>query len=84
MTPITFEILDMFAWVQLMAGGPAFLRPLEELTTRLCYVNFVGKPVLEYSRRLGLDTALPEDFVFQQCRPVYDGIQVRYSQLQVW
>lgn len=46
-----------------MAGGPAFLRPVEELTTRLCYVPFDGKGALQASRKLGLDKPLSETFV---------------------
>ena len=59
-----------------MAGGPAFLRPVEELTTRLCYVPFDGGNALAYSRGLGMDKDLPEGFVKDYCTPVYDGIQV--------
>ncbi|XP_060063177.1 aspartate aminotransferase-like [Ylistrum balloti] len=62
--------------VALMAGGPAFLRPIEELTTRLCYVPFDGKPALVASQAIGLDVGLPENFVKEYCTPVYDGIQV--------
>lgn len=61
---------------QLMAGGPAFLRPVNEFTTRLCYVNFDGKDTLEQSMKLGLDQPLPEDFVQNFARPVYDGTMV--------
>ena len=32
--------------VQLLPAGPDFLRPVEELTVRLCYVNFDGKPIM--------------------------------------
>ena len=59
-----------------MAGGPAFLRPVDEFTTRLCYVNFDGKQALEESYKLGLDTPLTDEFVNQYARPAYDGIQV--------
>ncbi len=62
--------------LQLMAGGPAFLRPVEELTTRLCYVCFDGADGLDESRRLGLDTPLPENFVQQYCANVFHGIKV--------
>lgn len=61
--------------VALMAGGPAFLRPIDEFTTRLCYVNFDGKPGLEESQRLGLDHSLDENFLKTYCKPTYDGIQ---------
>ena len=59
-----------------MAGGPAFLRPVDELTTRLCFVCFDGADGLEESRRLGIDTELPEDFVQHYCANVYHGIKV--------
>merc|ERR1712168_611004 len=29
--------------VALIAGGPSFQRPVDELTTRLCFVNFDGQ-----------------------------------------
>lgn len=61
--------------VVVMAGGPAFLRPVTELTTRLCYVPFDGKAALQASRELGLDKPLPESFVKEWCTSVYDGIQ---------
>lgn len=61
--------------VAVMAGGPAFLRPVDELTTRLCYVPFDGGNALSYSRSLGMDKDLPENFVKDYCTPVYDGIQ---------
>ena len=59
-----------------MAGGPAFLRPVTELTTRLCFVSFDGKLALQKSRELGLEDALPVDFVRKYCSGVYDGIGV--------
>uniref|UniRef100_A0A0L8GXF4 Aminotransferase class I/classII large domain-containing protein n=1 Tax=Octopus bimaculoides TaxID=37653 RepID=A0A0L8GXF4_OCTBM len=65
--------------IVLMAGGPAFLRPESELTTRLCYVNFDGKKALQKSREIGLDKPLPEDFIKKHCSPLYDGIQAIVS-----
>ena len=59
-----------------MAGGPAFLRPVTELTTRLCYVHFDGKSALQASRKIGLEEPLPKSFVQEYCTPVYVGIQV--------
>ena len=59
-----------------MAGGPAFLRPETELTTRLCYVDFDGDIALKESIRLGLSQPLPEDFVKEYCTQMYDGIKV--------
>ena len=58
-----------------MAGGPAFLRPVDEFTVRLCYVNFDGAPGLKFSEQLGLETPLPEDFVQTYATPAYNGIQ---------
>lgn len=62
---------------QLMAGGPAFLRPKNELTTRLCFVNFNGSEALAASRKIGAEKELPENFVQVYCTPVFKGIQVR-------
>ncbi|KAK3106070.1 hypothetical protein FSP39_012043 [Pinctada imbricata] len=69
------ETLLQEASVAVMAGGPAFLRPTNELTTRLCYVPFDGGLALKASRALGLDDPLPDDFVKEFCSNVYDGIQ---------
>lgn len=63
-----------------MAGGPAFLRPVNEFTTRLCYVNFDGKDSLEESMKLGLDQPLPDDFMKSFARPVFDGTMVSERQ----
>ncbi|ELT91252.1 hypothetical protein CAPTEDRAFT_214481 [Capitella teleta] len=62
------------AKVALMGGGPAFLRPTTEFTTRLCYVNFDGAEALKRSRQIGLQEPLTEDFVKECCTPVYSGI----------
>ena len=61
-----------------MAGGPAFLRPENELTIRLCYVNFDGAKALAESEKMGLDVGLPDNFVQTQCSQLYDGIQVTF------
>ena len=66
-----------------MAGGPAFLRPEHELTTRLCYVDFDGEMALKESVRVGLKDPLPEDFVKQYCTQMYDGMKVGYSNVMV-
>lgn len=58
-----------------MAGGPAFLRPADELTVRLCFVNFDGAESLAASRQIGLDQPLPDNFVQIHCTPAYEGIQ---------
>ena len=70
-----------FFLAQLMAGGPAFLRPEDELTVRLCYVCFDGSQGLQESLRLGLSASLPDDFVQQYCPNVYKGIKVRKRQM---
>ena len=59
-----------------MAGGPAFLRPETELTTRLSCIQFDGKAALQASRTLGLDKPITKTFVQKWCTPVYKGIQV--------
>nr|BED43044.1 aspartate racemase [Todarodes pacificus] len=61
--------------IVMMAAGPDFLRPEMELTTRMCFVNFDGKKALEFSRELGLDAPLPEDFIEEQCTPLYEAIK---------
>lgn len=68
------------AKVALMSGGPAFLRPESEFTTRLCYVNFDGTEALRQSRQIGLQTTLNDEFVAKYAKPVYDGIQA----LKTW
>ncbi|XP_059143853.1 aspartate aminotransferase-like [Physella acuta] len=60
--------------VAVMPGGPDHLRPADELTTRLCYVNFDGALALAESRKLGLDVELDASFVEDVCTPVYQGI----------
>jgi aspartate aminotransferase len=62
--------------VAVMPGGPAHLRPENEFTVRLCYVNFDGAQPLAESRRLGLDINLDDSFVREFCSPVYKGINV--------
>lgn len=74
------DIIFEEASVALMSGGPAFLRPEDELTTRLCFVPFDGGKALNASREIGLETLLPSSFVQEYCTPVYDGIQL----LKAW
>lgn len=57
-----------------MAGGLVFLRLVDELIIRFCYVFFDGGNVLSYSRSLGMDKDLLENFVKDYCIFVYDGI----------
>ena len=47
--------------------GKDFLRPPEDLTARLAYVDFDGAEVLQASRAVGLKDDLPEDFVEEHC-----------------
>ena len=63
------------ASVALMPGGPAFLRPVQELTTRLCFVNFDGSIALKASEAVGLDKPLPDGFVEKHCSLTAGGIQ---------
>ena len=65
--------------LQLLAGGPAHLRPVEELTTRLCFVCFDGSEALKVSRQLGSSGELPDDFIEKYCANVYHGIKVSLS-----
>ncbi|XP_064643862.1 aspartate aminotransferase-like [Lineus longissimus] len=67
------------ASVALMAGGPAFIRPLEELTVRLCFVNFDGAEALRVSRNLGLEKELNDEFLKLYCTQLYDGIKALSS-----
>ncbi|XP_068695395.1 aspartate aminotransferase-like isoform X1 [Montipora foliosa] len=61
--------------VALMPGGPSFLRPLEELTVRLCFVNFDGHGALKASEAVGFNNPLPGDFVEKYCKLTAEGIQ---------
>lgn len=63
------------ASVALMPGGPAFLRPVQELTVRLCFVNFDGSIALKASEAIGLGEPLPDGFVEKHCALTADGIQ---------
>lgn len=60
--------------VALMPGGPSFLRPVEELTVRLCFVNFDGHAALKASESVGLNNPLPDDFVKEYCELTAEGI----------
>ena len=61
--------------VALMPGGPSFLRPVEELTVRLCFINFDGSAALKASEAVGLRSPLPDDFVEKNCELTAGGIQ---------
>ena len=58
-----------------MAGGPLFLRPAEEFSVRLSFVDFDGKGALSESKAIGLESKLPRDFVRTHCNGVYEGIK---------
>ncbi|EDV20914.1 uncharacterized protein TRIADDRAFT_60600 [Trichoplax adhaerens] len=62
--------------VVVMAGGPAFLRPLKELTVRLCYIDFDGTLALNESINIGPDKPLTREFVEQFCSHQAEGIKV--------
>ncbi len=47
--------------------GVAFVRPREELTARLAYVDFDGAKALTASETIPLDESLPEKFTHQYC-----------------
>lgn len=61
--------------VAVMPGGPAFLRPVQELTVRLCFVNFDGSIALKASEGIGLNKPLPDGFVEKHCSLTAGGIQ---------
>ena len=55
--------------------GEAFLRPAEELTARLAFVNFDGAKALSMSETIALNERLPEDFADKYCFSVIDAMQ---------
>lgn len=61
--------------VALMPGGPSFLRPVEEFTTRLCYNDFNGGEALAASKEIGLETPLPQDFVEKHVNHMFTAIE---------
>ncbi|XP_038058464.1 aspartate/prephenate aminotransferase-like [Patiria miniata] len=65
--------------VALMAGGPAFMRPLTEFTVRLCFVNFDGGAALEGWKLQGCKEKLDQDFLDKYCSPVVQGIKAIVS-----
>lgn len=58
-----------------MSGGPAFLRPDEEFTVRLCYINFDGTLALQASQQHA-DEPITDEFLNLYCKPVLEGILV--------
>jgi len=61
--------------IALMPGGPSFLRPMEELSTRLCYIDFDGGAAIKSSEAIGLEKDLPENFVETSVPTMYAAIQ---------
>jgi len=57
-----------------MPGGPSFLRPNSELSTRLCYIDFDGGAALRASSAIGLDNDLPADFVEMHVPTMFDAM----------
>ena len=60
--------------VTMIACGQAFLRPENEFTFRLCYINFDGEKALEASRKIGLDVKLTEEFLRENCSNTLRGV----------
>ncbi|XP_071534804.1 aspartate aminotransferase-like [Panulirus ornatus] len=52
-----------------------FLRPLEELTTRFCFVCFDGAEALRALKDHPSQENLSDDFLRQHCLPIVKGIQ---------
>ncbi|XP_076819770.1 aspartate/prephenate aminotransferase-like [Clavelina lepadiformis] len=59
--------------VAVMAGGPAYLHGDEDLTVRLCYVNFDGAAALTASEELGAKD-FDDSFLEKFCAPTVDAI----------
>ncbi|XP_078485934.1 asparagine--oxo-acid transaminase-like [Ciona intestinalis] len=67
------------AGIALMSGGPAYLHPLDQLTVRLCYINFDGTKALKASEAIGLGEHLPESFVETECSETYQAINLLHN-----
>ncbi|XP_077993807.1 aspartate aminotransferase-like isoform X2 [Glandiceps talaboti] len=63
------------AHVALMSGGPAFLRPIDEFTVRLCYINFDGTNALKGSRKADPKIPLGDEFLKEYCLSLVEAIQ---------
>ncbi|XP_077865758.1 aspartate aminotransferase-like [Saccoglossus kowalevskii] len=61
--------------VALMSGGPAFLRPGNEFTVRLCFINFDGTEALKASKKLGTEKDIDDEFLKQYCLTTVEAIQ---------
>jgi len=55
--------------------GSAFLRPDEELTARLAFVNFDGAKALAFGESIPKDEKLPEDFDKYYCPAVFEAVE---------
>jgi aspartate aminotransferase len=55
--------------------GASFLRPPEELTARIAFVNFDGAKALAMSETIPLDETVPEEMYATTCSSVFEGIQ---------
>ncbi|KAF6028239.1 hypothetical protein EB796_013465 [Bugula neritina] len=61
--------------VSLLAGGVTHSDSAESLTVRLCYVNFDGEAALTASKRIGLETAIENEFVLEYCSATVEAIE---------
>lgn len=52
------------------------MREDDELTTRLCFINFDGGEAMKASEAVGLENSLPDDFVDNYCPQTVAAIQV--------
>ncbi len=55
--------------------GEDFLRPPEEFTARLAYVNFDGARALAACESIPLDEALPGSFILEYCREPLEAME---------
>lgn len=56
--------------------GESFMRPCEELTARLAYVDFDGAKALTASELEPLDQPLPDDFTEKHCYNVVQAVRL--------
>lgn len=61
------------AGVAILAGS-AFMRPENELSARLSFVNFDGSRALAMSETIPLNEKLPDDFAEKWCKPSLDAM----------
>jgi len=54
--------------------GSAFMRPENELTARLSFVNFDGAKAMAMSEMIPLNENLPDDFAEKWCNPTLEGM----------